>query len=210
MKLAAHDQLPTFQQSLDESEAKLARLKEELASSVNGRDAAINTSVKAAPDYVPPNDGLLNQIKILETIVDSDREIYLMVLLIDLVCFGLELAAVLAKITVTIPSSYGALLVKRSLRRRIKRIADGVGLVAGQAPKAEPGPSSPSPFSLESLFGVHPVGNPANDNTQPPAAANDNSLLPPKRKRGRPKGSVTKSANGRAHPGSEGEDPGPA
>lgn len=211
-KLQAHDQLPVFKQSLEDGETKLRQLKEKLAGTIRARDAAIEAAVEAAPDYVPRNDGLLNRLKILEHITNSDSMLYLIALLIDLVSFGFELAAVLAKVTVSIPSSYGALLVSE-VYERIRRIADSIDVAEPPAPEAKPAlvAGTARPFSFASLFGVHPAANPANDNEADGqaahAAANDNQSnghaatgtdgvgvadgaeQPPKRKRGRPKGS---------------------
>jgi hypothetical protein len=209
VKLQAHDQLPAFKQSLEDGEAKLHQLQEQLSASIRGRDATIEAAVEAAPDYVPRNDGLLNRLKVLEQITNSDHMLYLIACLIDLVSFGLELAAVLAKITVSIPSSAAALMVSEAYER-IKRIADRLDVVAPPSPKTKPDPETGTagPFSLAGLFGVHPAASPANDNSEPPAASNDNQEQP-KRKRGRPKGSTTKRANGQGHPGTAGKEPDP-
>jgi hypothetical protein len=118
-------ELPAYKQSLAEARDKLNALEAQLRELVNGRDAAIQAAVETAPDYVPYDDGLLHRIVVLEQIVNSDRNVFLMVLLIDLTALGLELAGVLAKLTVYIPSSYNALLV-HDTTLRIDEIADNL------------------------------------------------------------------------------------
>lgn len=203
-KLEAHDELPVYEQSLAEARDKLNALETHLRELVGGRDAAIESAVEKAPDYVPYDNGLLHRVVVLEQIVNSDPKIFWMVVLIDLVALSFELAGVFAKLTVYIPSSYNALLVHDTYRR-IDDIADRMRKRNGD-PDADttnlshpPGPNGP--FGTGGLFAPASNPRPANDNRPNRDAATGTDGLgaaqPPKRRRGRPpKNKVITDANG--------------
>jgi hypothetical protein len=119
----SHDQLPTFETSLDAEGVKLMRLKEELTDLTNGRENAIRVAVENSPSHVAADNGFLAQIRVLEQITQEDTKIAVVVVLIDVVSFGLELAAVLAKVTSSFPTAYGALLARDAYMRAV-RIVD--------------------------------------------------------------------------------------
>jgi hypothetical protein len=121
----AHDQLGGFEQTLNAENAKLAALKRELAQLTAGRETALRTAIENAPDHVARDDGFLAQIVVLEHMAEKDSKIAAVILLIDLVSFGFELAAVLAKVTSFVPTSYAALLARDAYMRAV-RMADEI------------------------------------------------------------------------------------
>jgi hypothetical protein len=207
-KLTAHDQLPVYERSLAEARDKLNTLETDLRERVNGRDAEIQAAVERAPDYVPYDDGLLHRVVVLERIVNSDPKIFLIVLLIELTAVGLEMAGVLAKLTVYIPSSYNALLL-HDTNLRIDNIADSLRKRLGDPdadttnPLESLGPDKSA--DADDLFGSNSNHPPVNDNDADGEAANDDQpngqattgtdgfgvaeapVQPQKRKRGRPR-----------------------
>jgi hypothetical protein len=123
MKQRARDQLPAFEESLKAENATLARLKDDLARLTEGREKAIRQAVDVAPNHVSRETGFLAQIVALEQIAHGDTKITLLILLIDIVSFGFELAAVLAKITSYVPTTYAALLARDAYMVAV-RLAD--------------------------------------------------------------------------------------
>ncbi len=83
-----HNQLSSFQGSLNAENDKLSKLKDELAKLIEGREDAIRKAIERAPDHVGLDDGFLTQIAVLERIAQEDRKIATIILLIDLVSFG--------------------------------------------------------------------------------------------------------------------------
>jgi hypothetical protein len=187
---------------LAEAREKLNTLEGHLRELINGRDAAIQAAVEKAPDYVPYDDGLLHRVVVLEQIVNSDPKVFLMVILIDLAAMGLELAGVLAKLTVYIPSSHNARLV-RDTNLRIDDVADSWRKRPGDPHSGPTNPSKPlrpnGPPGFDGVFTPDRDNPPANDNVGDVEAANGNAP-PAKRKRGRPRkyplASSAKAPNG--------------
>jgi hypothetical protein len=176
----AHDQLPEFEKSLDAETAKLADLKKELAVLIAGREDAIRKAMESAPDHVGYDDGFLTRIKVLEQIAQEDGKLATVILLIDLVSFGFELASVLAKVTGYVPTSFAALLARNS-HLKFARIVDEIV----RELQAIDGWDSKWPDML-------PPDGPAGDGhdaklvpeAEPPK---DSNTQPPKRGRGRPR-----------------------
>src|ERR1700683_142505 len=108
----AQDQLPAFERTLDVENEKLANLKSDLTKLIAGRDQMIRDAVDNAPHHVSYDDGFLAQIAILKRIAEEDWKIALVIVLIDVVSFGLELAAVLAKVFGFAPTTYEVLLAR--------------------------------------------------------------------------------------------------
>ena len=105
-------ELPTFEPVLTAEETKLASMKNALAAQEANRDSAISAAVKAAPNYVPYDNGLLTQLTVLDQISHENRKITAVIILVDVTSFGFELAAVLAKVTSYVPTTYAALLAR--------------------------------------------------------------------------------------------------
>ena len=170
-KQEAQDKLPAFEKSLAAEGDKLSAMKAQLADLTNGRDEAIRRAVENAPNRVPMHDGLLAQISELEKLSASDGKIYALILLIDIVSFGLELAAVLAKVTSSVPSHYARSLARdayvaavgtvdeivRTTARVAESVQEGIQTAPGAAPANDnhpfatdmspfTGPEGPPPF----------------------------------------------------------------
>jgi hypothetical protein len=119
----SNDQLPTFEKALDTETSALAGLKDQLDTLIRNREAAIDEAVTHAPGYIRPDDGLLAQITVLDRLAHENSKIAIFILLIDCVAFAFELAAVLAKVTAFVPTTYSALLA-RDTYMRVVRIAE--------------------------------------------------------------------------------------
>ena len=168
-----HNQLSSFQESLNVENGKLSKLKDELAKLIEGREDAIRKVIEGAPDHVGLDDGFLTQIAVLERIAQEDRKIAAIILLIDLVSFGFELAAVLAKVTSYVPTTYSALLASGGYMRVVEIVEDMTGRLKDLDDKAPKEPEDqPSDKPLDGLPGGSAAAIP-----EPP----------PKRKRGRPR-----------------------
>jgi hypothetical protein len=168
-----HNQLSSFQGSLNAENDKLSKLKDELAKLIEGREDAIRKAIERAPDHVGLDDGFLTQIAVLERIAQEDRKIAAIILLIDLVSFGFELAAVLAKVTSYVPTTYSALLASGGFMRVVEIVEDMTGRLKDLDDKAPKEPEDqPSDKPLDGLPGESAAAIP-----EPP----------PKRKRGRPR-----------------------
>jgi len=179
----SHGEPPGYEATLTSEEAKLANLKEQLDSLINGRPDAIRKGVESAPDYVPLNNGFLAQLIALEHIADEDHKIATVIFLIDVVSFGLELAAVLAKVSSYVPMKYSALLAANGYAA-VVQIVDELMAKLNKEPATENGITFPPPPP------------PANDNernggssngTDPFSNLDNQPPQPPKRPRGRPR-----------------------
>jgi hypothetical protein len=118
----SHAELPAFQNMLAVEDTKLAAMKNALAALEDHRDDAIRTAVEAAPGYVPYNNGLLAQITALDQIAHGNRKIEAVIILVDMTSFGFELAAVLAKVTSYVPTTYAALLARDSYMQVVRLV----------------------------------------------------------------------------------------
>jgi hypothetical protein len=175
----SHGELPGYEATLSAEEAKLKGLKAQLAGLNANRDKAIRDAVENAPDYAPLNKGFLAQIVALEHIAAEDRKIATVIVLIDLVSFGFELAAVLAKVLSYVPTTYSALLAKDAYMSAIRIVDEIVAEI-----KAANDNERRSP----------PDNKPANDNGREGGSSSGSdpfgsqgNVAPPKRKRGRPR-----------------------
>jgi hypothetical protein len=206
LKQTSHDRLPAFEEALKAGNIRLATMKAELATLIKDREDEIRRAVESAPDHVNRQAGFLAQIVALEHMAQEDRKIALVILLIDFVSFGFELAAVLAKVTSYVPTTYSMLLARDAYLTSV-RIADEVAAASntGGGPQIPPqdvplapeqAPPTPSPIPVS-----------------PSAAAPlpGDAAQPPKRKRGRPRKHplppVIRGANGRDSSGDPGEEP---
>lgn len=183
-KSGASEQRKLLETTLAAEDAKLKTMRDDLAALKGDRETAIRRAVERAPNHVARDDGLLAHITALERMARADTTIALVIGLIHVTSFGLELAAVLAKITSYVPTTYAALIARDAYLRAV-RVAEELAdeLNGGPSPES-PDPTPTSPFS-----------GPANDNdstsaypaADPFGTFND---LPAKRPRGRPKKTV--------------------
>jgi len=182
----AHDQLPVFEARLREESEQLANLNVRLAQLSNGRGEAIRASLEKLPDYVPPDNGLLAQIRTLDEIVRANPRLAAVVAILELVGFGFELAAIFAKMCF-IPSLYARTVTADAYVSAV-RMVDAI--VKELNPEPEEAEDAPEVVMTEP---------PANDNWPPNSrAVGQNPLdgidIPPppppsspKRPRGRPR-----------------------
>ena len=151
-----------------------------------GRNEAIQADKVQAPDYVPKRTGLLIQIAALRSLADGNPEIAIVILLIEIVSFGFELAGVLAKITAFVPTTYAAYLARDAYMRAVAIVDE----MAQELDKRAAGPQ-------RSVAGLTLGIDIANDN-QPQSHASKSTPItngagddpppqPPKRPRGRPR-----------------------
>jgi hypothetical protein len=176
--------LPGFERKLAEENAKLVFLKDELARLTRGRGDAIRAAVEKAPNHVPLDNGLLSQLKVLEKLAAEDATVKWLIILIDVVSFGFELAAVLAKVTSYVPTTYAMLLARDAYIGAV-RMVDAMMVELKPEPSTDPkGPPivmPPEPANDNWPAKEQAAGNSpfASDDHPPPS--------PPKRPRGRPR-----------------------
>jgi hypothetical protein len=180
----AHDQLPVFEARLAEENAKLSALNDELTRLTHGRNDAIRANIERAPDHVALDNGLLNQIRILDEMAQDSPKIMALILLIDLTSFGFELAAVLAKITSFVPTTYAAILARDAYMGAVRMVD---AMVKELNPEPSTDPKEPAivmpPEPANDNWPAHEQAvrqNPFNGPDDPPPP-------PPKRPRGRPR-----------------------
>jgi hypothetical protein len=192
-KQTVQDKLPAFEDSLTTESSTLAGLKEQLASLTRGRDDAIRSAVENAPDHVDPDNGFIAQIRDLEQIAEGDSRIAAVIILIDVTSFGFELAAVLAKVTSFVPTTYAGLLASRTYMSIVR-------MVDGMMQELDPGSGKDGIAAT-----IPPLDMPTNDNRQPNGVMPDTSPFggpddspppPPKRPRGRPRKSAINGDGG--------------
>jgi hypothetical protein len=202
-KQRSNERLGSFEKALDAENDKLTRLKEELGSLTTDREKAIRKAVANAPDHVEVNGGLIAQISVLDHLAQESKKITLVIVLIGVVSFGFELAAVLAKVTSYVPMSYTALLARDTFVAVVKIADDMTAELDAMEARRNKGPD------------ILPPDNPRDDQ-QATASAVDPSGTPqpPKRKRGRPRKhplpTVVTGANGREGLGVQAGQPEPA
>jgi Domain of unknown function (DUF4407) len=183
IKQRSHDQLLTFETAFDAENAKQATLKDELAELTKGRENAIRKSVENAPDHVGYAGGFLAQISALEGIAKEDTKIAGILMLVEIVSFGLELAAVLAKVTSYVPTAYAALLARDAYMRAVRIVDDMMAELKAIDDQGHRQPeilSPEKPDENNQNFGLAPQQDPFGSSGDVPSQ-------PPKRKRGRPR-----------------------
>jgi hypothetical protein len=175
---SAQTMLPELQRNLETATSTLATLRENLSTLRNGRDAAIQQAINQSPARAEPSTGILAQIGALRQIAENS-EVFFVIVLIDLTSFGLDTAAVLAKTTTFIPTTYAALLA-RNAYLRVVVIADELVEITNrgapserenQTPPTEPAPGERS----------------ANVTWFPAMQGRRDEARPDKRPRGRPR-----------------------
>ncbi|MDR3471227.1 MAG: DUF4407 domain-containing protein [Devosia sp.] len=193
----AQAQLPPLEAQARDETAQLNTLRAHLTELTTGRENAIRAGVDSAPNHVGYDSGLLGQLAGLRTVAQSP-EIAFVIGLIDLTSFGLELAAVLAKVTSFIPTTYSALLARNAYMRTVD-IVNGMEESLNEGPRnmdAESGEEfGPSEDGTDDDDENEDEEGPANDNrssiTGPFGFGHANGKggdnQPPKRPRGRPR-----------------------
>ena len=158
-------------------------MKDELARLTQGRGDAIRAALEKAPNHVRLDDGLLAQITVLESIAQGDSKIAAVIVLIDVISFGFELAAVLAKVTSYVPTTYAALLARDAYLRVVRMVDEMmVELNGGMKSKGREAEILPPDVPTDDERGNHGASTGPNPFDNP----DDDPSQPPKRPRGRP------------------------
>jgi AT hook motif len=132
---------------------------------------------------VKRDEGLLTQIIQLDHLAHENGKVATFILLIDIVAFGFELAAVLAKTLTHIPTAYAELLVRDSYMHSVRIVNEMMAELNGEP-------------ANENKIQIPPPPMPANDNERnggssssgsDPFGSPEEPPPPPKRKRGRPR-----------------------
>ena len=169
----AVEQTTAFEQALTAETQQLDQTRQDYEAKLAGRNAAIQRAIESAPDYVPPATGFLTQIKLLEEIAGHDNKVTTIIILIDVVSFGFELAAVLAKVTSYVPTTYASLLASE-VYLGVSRIGEALAAELKASGQDEPSDT------VEETIAAAPI--PPNS-----GATGDELFTPPKRGRGRPR-----------------------
>jgi hypothetical protein len=219
----SREQLPGFDQSLTAENTKLADLNGELAQLTAGREHAIRNAIEQAPDHVAADRGFLAQIHVLERMAEDDTKIALIILLIDVISFGFELAAVLVKVTSYVPTRYAALLAGNTYMHAVTIAEDLAGRLKIIEPKeVEILPPEPDFSAVESDFSATEPKHTTQATAAAPEIHCPYCQRPYKRGPGRPLGSkdrsprkhrlptVVTNSNGQAGPGSPSDRTTPA
>lgn len=105
--------VPHLESDLEKATDELTALREHQAKLVRDRNETIRTGIETAPERVGRDTGFLARLSALRRVA-RDPEIAMVIFLIDFTSFGLELAAVLAKVTSFIPTTYAVLLARNA------------------------------------------------------------------------------------------------
>jgi hypothetical protein len=178
----AHAELPSFETTLAAEDAKLAAMKNALMILQDHRDDAIRTALEASPDYVPYDNGLLVQIKILGELANENPRIAAVIILVDVTSFGFELAAVLAKVLSYCPTEYSALLASSTYMRVVRMVDEMMEELNASSAK-----SGTEPYGMQPLASHDENGSPRRAATDPFSSVIGSLPSPPKRGRGRPR-----------------------
>jgi Domain of unknown function (DUF4407) len=179
----AQTKLADFQKSLGTETERLSKLKDDLSKRIAGREDAIRNAVANSPDHVGYDGGFLAQIRALEQIAGEDKKIALVIILIDVVSFGLELAAVMAKVFGCAPTTFSALLARDVYMGAVQIAGDTMRKLKDLDDDGPTGPTEPNdPNSGSPGAGAAAV-------PEMPAKPEEpiSPPVPLKRKRGRPR-----------------------
>jgi hypothetical protein len=165
-------------------QARLAGLEEAYRRLTEDRERIIWESVQRDPAFVPKDEGLLARMRVLKKLSD-DPTIFTVIILFELAFFGIELAAVLCKITTFVPAMYSVMLAKEDYLRAITAAHDLAQEISRARGGQEPAPDAPAPEPVEPSGGP-PSGAPAGASA-PPAPGDDATSPGP---RGRPRGAA--------------------
>jgi len=172
-------ELASLEKNLGDEDQKLVALKAQFDSESQGRADAIRIAVQKSPNYVPPNEGLIEQLIILGHLADRDIKIKLVIILIDIASFSLEAAALFGKMAY-IPSVYAGLVAKEGYLHSVwmvDELMEELGNRPGKRTEVTPAALS-NTHSIENGLGLIPGARPTDGGEE---------LQPPKRPRGRPR-----------------------
>jgi hypothetical protein len=182
---ALETQLVAFERKRTDETAKLDELKGRLAKLVAGRNEAVMKAIETAPQHSPRRDGFLGKLNALDAITRENPKLLLMILALELIALGMELAPVLAKQRY-VPSTYAAIVTLEQLTATASLAHDGAKRLAqydeDEARKtsvAGHGDAEGAPHAANS-------NSPHANNNHRDAAHGADPATVSKRKRGRP------------------------
>jgi hypothetical protein len=147
---------------------------------------------------------MLSQIVALDHIAQENPKVAAMIILIDIVSFGLELSAVLAKITSFCPTTYAALVARDSYMGVVR-------IVAGMMAELDRGSGDASPDSrVPETNAPNAPPSPAEDapiRPHPFQVRRDDINASPRRPRGRPPKNAQGNQDGGQFPFGSGPAP---
>ena len=148
-----------------ERQDRLAMVEGELKRFTENREAIIRSAFEADPSYQKKEEGFLANWQGLRRLT-ADPYVLFVVLLFDLGLFGIELAAVLAKIATFVPATYATIIAHgdflrayktaHELAREIEALQKDRDKPEGgdDAEPADPGPEPPKPAGPAGRRGV--------------------------------------------------------
>ncbi len=183
----SHDRLPAFEKKLDQENDRLTQLKGQLAQSIANRDDDIRKAVEDAPDFVRLQNGIIARVVALETIVQQDKRLQFIVLLIEVVSLSLESAALLSKLVCPVPTRYATLLARDAYLDDVRMVDEMMDQLNKRDDTKSDDPS-PAPGDRPN------VGGPSSGGAATPVPSESKDVPaslqgaePQKRKRGRPR-----------------------
>jgi hypothetical protein len=182
-------------QRVGQVQAELARRQGALEQLKAGRPDATNQLLKKEPNFIPKDDSFFGSIKAFLEVLWANPLAALPIIGIDLIALSLDLMTATLSL-VYIPSVYAAELVRRQLEgvTQAARAAAST-LKPGGAPPPLPvdPPEPPSPAAPAAAMAAAPKPSDLDlRGVAPYATSNMNGSAPPRRGRGRPKGSTSK------------------
>lgn len=205
-RLAAEAKLAEIAIQRKEKEERLAFVEAEFKKREQDRDRVVRTAFENDPAYHAKENGFLARLEGLERI-SAQFHVKFVVVIFHIGLFGIELAAVLAKIATFIPASYTTILAWHDLQVpmrwavRLKEEADKIhkgDKADAEGTPAEPSPPDPKPEPAkqrteavpaeaedigEALRQVFPQAQKTEEEGKPPH--NDTAF---RKRRGRPNG----------------------
>ena len=169
---ANNPQVRALESKRSAEENKLAAEKTELSRFQSGRNERLRAGLDDDPTVVHAS-GVLAQIGALEELAGDDWKIAFVILLVELLAMGFDLAPVRAKMNY-LPTTYSVLLAREYLER--------MQLTIDEMVPAEPDPGRDDRLEDKPANDndVGNIGKPANDNVIPEAPAKRGRGRPPK------------------------------
>ncbi len=109
-------QLAALEQKRLDENARLDHLKTDGASLMEGRNAAVQKAIDSAPNHKPKRDGILGRLMALDALLTENPKLLFIVLAIEFVALGIDLAPVFAK-SIYVPSKYAAVIALEHLQQ---------------------------------------------------------------------------------------------
>ena len=175
----------------EETEAELARIESAIQKLDAGRAQFVGGYVKSQPDSIPKDDSVIGDVEAFVEVVRANPLAALPVLGLDVLALALDLMTAMLSM-VYIPSAYAAETVRRQLEAVTKTARDAatnLKPLGQRAPASDDGDDDPPSPPASPAAAAPPPRQPPQD----PDVVTDGAEVSPKRGRGRPLGSKSKS-----------------